>query len=221
MAEKNGLSIFDDDDVEVGDEEPTQVIPRVPASDADSATVAMPVKPDEPSTDAATKTPDAGRPATAQASEAPAEPPTEPDRKPLDAPAHRAAPGISPAALTIPQLPVVRRGGYDRDAVDHYIRGLLSQRSELEGRATSAESDLTAAKSRLEKLTSQLAEHEAPSYAGLGGRASEMLRLAEEQSEAVLLEARQQAEQTIKQAERDAAAIRARADSEAEDMRGV
>ena len=51
-------------------------------------------------------------------------------------------------------------------------------------------------------LREKLAENETPSYAGLGGKASEMLRLAEEQAEDVLNQANAQAAEVREQARR-------------------
>src|SRR5699024_6710027 len=93
-----------------------------------------------------------------------------------------------------PQLPDrppqrLRQGGGGR--VPFLARG-SDRQSKADVKAARDESErLRAQVNRLEK---QLAEADSPSYAGLGGRAAEMLGLAEEQAEEVLARANQQAE---------------------------
>ena len=82
-------------------------------------------------------------------------------------------------------FPVVRRGGYDKAAVDAQVRQLTSK----SGLGTSLEQS----ERRVHELEKQLAapcrsscaRNESPSYAGLGGRASALLRMAEEEAEEV------------------------------------
>src|SRR5439155_14290258 len=119
---------------------------------------------------------------------------------PSRAPARQApAPAAGPA-VTRPTFPVVRRGGYDTAAVDRHVQAVSGLAASLE----QARATITALESRLEEATTRLAENENPTYAGLGGRASEMLRLAEEQADDVLVQAKAQAEDIRRQAARDA-----------------
>src|SRR3546814_6569753 len=71
----------------------------------------------------------------------------------------------------------------------------------------------------LEALKKKVSEAERPSYAGLGGRANELLRLAEEEAEDIRNQAVREATEISSQANADAKAIRADASREAEDMR--
>ena len=65
------------------------------------------------------------------------------------------------------------------------------------------------------RLKSEVAESENPSYAGLGGRAAGMLRLAEEEASEIRAVAEADALEIREQATRDAKAIRAEAAREA------
>jgi hypothetical protein len=127
-----------------------------------------------------------------------------------------AAPAPAPGAL-----PVVKRGGYDRAAVDAHIRQLSSEKAALGASLTESEQKVIELNEELEKLRSELAEQDTPSYAGLGGRATSMLRLAEEEAEEIRSIAERDAQEILDQANRDAKAIRAEASREAEDMRAV
>src|SRR5699024_5091838 len=124
-------------------------------------------------------------------------------------------------AESLPDLPTVRRGGYDKSAVDRHMRTLVADKADIAGHLEEAQSHNQELASQLETLRERLKEHEEPTYAGLGGRASEMLRLAEEQAAEVLDEARRHAADSREQAQHDAAAVRAQAESEVEDMRRV
>ncbi len=131
-------------------------------------------------------------------------------------PAPTGAPGASTAAL-----PVVRRGGYDQAAVDAQIRQLASEKASLGASLTESEQRVIELEAALGAAKAELAETDNPSYAGLGGRASAMLRLAEEETEEIRGGAERDAAEIREQASRDAKAIRAEAAREAEDMRAV
>src|SRR5690606_23059509 len=86
------------------------------------------------------------------------------------------------AGSVLPTLPLVRRGGYDKDAVDAHLRAAASATQSLEHRVTSAESRVQELENELARTKEALAEAEKPTYAGLGGRATSMLRLAEDEA---------------------------------------
>lgn len=130
------------------------------------------------------------------------------------------------ATLGIMNFPMSRRGGYDKDAVDHKMQEVSAERTALTSSLTEATASLTEARKRVADLEAELqqlkvkaTEVEKPSYAGLGGRASEMLRLAEEQADEVMGNAKIQAAALLEQASRDAAATRAAAVREADEQR--
>ena len=114
----------------------------------------------------------AGKPTTPAAQADPA--PTA--SRPVVPPARAAAPE-APAVGTA-SFPVVRRGGYDTGAVDARVHQLLTEKSGLSTSLTESERRVVELEAELEKARTDLAEMERPSYAGLGGRASAMLRLA-------------------------------------------
>ena len=94
------------------------------------------------------------------------------------------APGGSGAASAGPtSFPVVRRGGYDQAAVDRHVSTLAGEKAGLAASLADARSRISALEKEVSGLRQQAQEAENPTYAGLGGRASEMLRLAEEQSD--------------------------------------
>ena len=79
---------------------------------------------------------------------------------------------------------MVRRG-YDRDAVDAHLRRLTTEKAGLGSTLAESERRTAALEQELGTLREQLPENHNPSYAGLGGRASAMLRLAEEEADEV------------------------------------
>ncbi len=194
-----GLSIFDNEPEDSGDE-PTQVIPRgesgksgaeqSPAGPKSAtkvaekpapATAARPSGAESPTrqTPAAQPKPAAptGQPA-AKTPGQPGQPPTQQPNRPAVQPA-RQPPGQS---VQPPELPTVRRGGYDTGAVDRFVRTTTAEKAGLVASLTEAQSRLKSLQSEVEVLRTKVDENENPTYAGLGGRASEMLRLAEEQA---------------------------------------
>src|SRR5215468_538396 len=84
--------------------------------------------------------------------------------------------------------------GYDQHQVDEYLK-----QSDLEMR--------------------QLREQERPTYAGLGSRIEQLLRLAEEQATEIVGEARSAANELQAAAKVDAAELRAGAENEAAELR--
>ena len=164
--------------------------------------------------------------------------PAGPDRSPTPRPGRRRGRPHRPQDPSPPDRPSIppRRGrgrrrrpaapgrapsGYDkrgrRPAAAAARRGAGRPRRAIAELET-ARAELEAA---LEALHTELAEAKNPSYAGLGGRASAMLRLAEEEAAEMREVAQSDAEEIREQATRDAQAIRADAAREAEDMRVV
>ena len=184
MSDRPGLSIFDDEPEDetsagkTGADEATQVIPAVPASEA-------PRQQQRPAAQGSAQG-SGQRPAARPAAAAP-----------------QSAPAGPPAAAR-PTFPVVRRGGYDPSAVDRQIHSLAGEKAGLAASLDDARRRLAALEEELSQARTTLGEHQNPTYAGLGGRASEMLRLAEEQSDDVLAQAKAQAEEVRRRATTDA-----------------
>ena len=144
MSANDGLSIFDS-----ADDEPTRVIPRLPKEDLPEAQKSTAPKASPPATPPVST-------GARQASE------TQPVQKarPAAAPAAAARPVLPPAAPTTPvaaatsgsapALPLVRRGGYDKDAVDQHLRTAAAERAGLSA-------SLTEAQERIRQLESDAA----------------------------------------------------------------
>ena len=130
-------------------------------------------------------------------------------------------PTVPPPAASGPGFPAVRRGGYDKEAVDARFRQLTTEKAGLSSSLTVSEKRVLELEGQLEEARKQVAENQNPSYAGLGGRASAMLRLAEEEAGDVRAAAERDAAEIRERANRDAQSIRAEATREAEDMRLV
>lgn len=113
-------------------------------------------------------------------------------------------------------MPLARFGGYDRAAVDDFVRSQVSRVEQARRQARSAQEDCDELRAELARLKEQWAEVENPSYAGLGVRAAELLARAEAQADDILTRANQQADQVLQDAECDAAALRVEAAEEAE-----
>ncbi len=178
-----GLSIFEDSENDTVEET---------ASEVDSAAV-------EPEAPAAERPAAAAAPAPAAAAR----------RRPAPLPAAAAPrPSYNPAQA-LAGLPVVRRGGYDTGAVDARIRQLATDKAELDASLSSSQRTIGDLQSQLDALKAELAENKTPSYAGLGGRASAMLRLAEEEAADIRAAAKREADEIREQAAREAKAIRA------------
>ena len=106
-----------------------------------------------------------------------------------------------------PGFPSVRRGGYDKAAVDQYVSQFHAGQSEASQAARRAEENNQRLTKRVAELEQQLSEQANPTYSGLGAHAAAMLRLAEEQAEQVRLEAQKSAEQSRVHIVREAEAL--------------
>lgn len=110
--------------------------------------------------------------------------------------------------------------GYDRTAVDDYVRSLEAAVVQTRRRAAGLEQQIATLQSELADLTEK---HQATEvdYASLGGRASDILRLAEEQAREVLAQANTDAERVKELARRDADLARQEADRTGTDIRAT
>jgi len=113
------------------------------------------------------------------------------------------------AASAVGNFPSALRG-YDRSAVDDYVRSLEGALVQTRRRAAGLEQQMVSLQEQLnESLEKQRAQE--VDYTNLGGRASEILRLAEEQSREVLEQANENAERVKETARREADQMRAEA----------
>ncbi len=142
-------------------------------------------------------------------------------QRPAPQPARPQPPRPQPRPRPLPPLPTVRRNGYDKVAVDARLRQLAADHAELGQRADPRRGAGQRARDGARRAAHQLDEAKTPSYAGLGGRASAMLRLAEEEAAEMRAVAQSDADEIREQAARDAQAIKADAAREAEDLRIV
>jgi vacuolar-type H+-ATPase subunit H len=117
-------------------------------------------------------------------------------------------------------FPVSRRG-YDKQAVDDYVRALEMQLVEARNRADELQAGTAPLQRQLEETRRQLEASANPSYAGLGDRAAQILRLAQDQASEALEEARREADELRSTAAKEAANARATGEREAEDIRSV
>ena len=206
-----GLSIFDDEpeNQSTADEQPTQVIKAQggtakaaqahratpPADEGDRAARRDPEGPDESRPPRRRSHRRAGR------SPAPTRQPQAPQRRPASRPSRGRRRRPAPAAVQSAGGGTLRHGAPRRLRQGRGRRHLRQVQPEKAGPAPAPEPVRAAGRragGQLETARTELAENANPSYAGLGGRASAMLRLAEE----------------------EAAEIRASGASDAEDIRG-
>jgi vacuolar-type H+-ATPase subunit H len=119
------------------------------------------------------------------------------------------------------RFPIVRRSGYDREAVDQFLASEDNARSEARSALRAAQQKIKEGEAQIAGLQRRLNENAKPSYAGLGGRAAEMLRLAEEQAEEVATAAEEEAAKILTAAKAEASRMRSDAHAEAEDIKVV
>lgn len=119
-------------------------------------------------------------------------------------------------------FPVARRG-YERASVDERVHSLETELRETASALELARRDeqalldrIAAQEAEVAALTAQIAETALPSYAGLGERASSMLKIAEKQATEITSAAAHEAEVLRRQTEKDASKLRAEAAAEAE-----
>ncbi|HEU5486355.1 MAG TPA: DivIVA domain-containing protein [Microlunatus sp.] len=105
--------------------------------------------------------------------------------------------------------------GYDRAAVDDYIRTLEANTVEVRQRASELERETDQLRRQLEESR----HNNEVDYTNLGGRASEILRLAEEQARDVMERATADAERLREEARREADSTRDRATREGDELK--
>ena len=102
--------------------------------------------------------------------------------------------------------------GYDPHQVDEYFK-------QLDGEVRQHREQVQALQQELSDAHRQIREQERPTYAGLGSRIEQLLRLAEEQATEIAQEARSAANELNAAAKVDAAEVRAAAENEAGELR--
>lgn len=119
------------------------------------------------------------------------------------------------AASAVGNFPSALRG-YDRNAVDDYVRSLEGALVGVRRRTAELEQQLTSTSGELEEARQAAAEVD---YTNLGGRASDILRLAEEQARETLDRANVDAERVREEARREADETRQNATREGDDLK--
>jgi hypothetical protein len=117
-------------------------------------------------------------------------------------------------------FPLARRGGYDSDAVDAWVRTQSAEFQRATEALRSSQAENENLRDTIEKLQDRVEAVETPTYTGLGNHAAQLLGLAEQEAEDVRNRAVREADELIKSAEEEAAIIRASAHHDAEEMRG-
>ena len=90
--------------------------------------------------------------------------------------------------------------GYDREQVDAQISQLQAALSKARGAVEQLDGKNLKLANELTEAQRQLREVDRPSYAGLGARIEQLLRLAEEQAVEMVAAAQSDADQTLAQA---------------------
>ncbi|MCW2810603.1 MAG: putative cellulose-binding protein, partial [Friedmanniella sp.] len=114
-------------------------------------------------------------------------------------------------------FPSARRG-YDRAAVDEAVSRLRSQLGHLQQQADSLAQDNRRLHEDLGQANTRAAQVD---YSGLGGRAQEILRIAEEQARDVTLRAEQDADQLAEATETETERLRAATTTELAELRSA
>ena len=102
--------------------------------------------------------------------------------------------------------------GYDPHQVNEHLKQIDGDVRQHRDQAQALQQELTDAHR-------QLQEQERPTYAGLGSRIEQLLRLAEEQATEIVQEARTEANELNAAAKVEAAELRAAAENEAAELR--
>ena len=116
-------------------------------------------------------------------------------------------------------FPLARRGGYDSDAVDAWVRSHSADLQRAAEGLQAAEQENEGLHETIDKLKDRVETVERPTYTGLGNHAAQLLGLAEQEAEDVRNRANREAEELITKAEEEAAIVRAAAEREAGEMR--
>ena len=115
----------------------------------------------------------------------------------------------SGSPLPSTDFPVNRRG-YDRDAVDGFVRSIQSRLSDLESQTQR----LIAENGQLRHDLTSAQEAAHPDFNNLGGRAQEILRVAEEQAGDLTAQAQREADRLLEQTDTETRQQRERSDNE-------
>src|ERR1700753_970517 len=113
-----------------------------------------------------------------------------------------------PYSITPSSFTVVMRG-YDREQVDLQINQLHAALSKARSAVEQMDGTHAQLQADLADAQRQLREVDRPSYAGLGARIEQLLRLAEEQAVEMVAAAQSDADQTLAQARSEAHELRA------------
>jgi len=117
-------------------------------------------------------------------------------------------------------FPLARRGGYDSDAVDAWVRTQSAEFQRAAEGLRASQSENEKLREIIEKLKDRVEAVEKPTYTGLGNHAAQLLGLAEQEADDVRNRAIREADELVKKAEEEAAMVRATAHHDAEEMRG-
>src|SRR4051794_34482932 len=109
--------------------------------------------------------------------------------------------------------------GYDRQAGDDYVRTLEASVGQARSHAAELEGQGTGPQGQLQESKLRETDPEAVDYAGLGGRANEILRLAQEQAHELTTAATLEGERIREEARRDAAQLREQAERDSGELR--
>ena len=115
----------------------------------------------------------------------------------------------SGAPLPSSDFPINRRG-YDRDAVDGFVRSIQSRLNDLEGQTQR----LIAENGQLRHDLTGAQDAAHPDFNNLGGRAQEILRVAEEQAGDLTAQAQREADRLLEQTDTETRQQRERAENE-------
>ncbi|MGH3459209.1 DivIVA domain-containing protein [Aeromicrobium sp.] len=116
-------------------------------------------------------------------------------------------------------FPLARRGGYDSDAVDAWVRNQASELSGAADRVKSLENEVSELRETVSQFKERADSVDKPSYTTLGGHAAQLLQLAEREAEDVRTRAAREAEEFVKKAEEEASLLRTAAAKDAEELR--
>jgi hypothetical protein len=117
-------------------------------------------------------------------------------------------------------FPLARRGGYDSDAVDAWVRTQTAEFQRVAESLRASQVENENLREIIEKLKDRVEAVEKPTYTGLGNHAAQLLGLAEQEADDVRNRAIREADELVKKAEEEAAILRATAQHDAEELRG-
>src|SRR3954451_5899993 len=117
-----------------------------------------------------------------------------------------------------PKTFTVAMRGYDREQVDEQIAAMQAALAKARDTVEQLDAQNRKMTNDMTEAQRQLREVDRPSYAGLGARIEQLLRLAEEQASDVVAAATKDAEDSLAQARVEAAQARANAQNEAGEL---